>query len=83
MTYLKIVNSAAKWAPNDLTDLFYMVQACGYADAAVGEEGFVALVQEAQKRLGRTVNAYTTLRGLRESGVLRAASPRLPIPPSN
>lgn len=82
VTYLKVVNSAAKWAPNDLTDLFYMVEACGYADAAVGEKGFVTLVQQAQKRLGRTVNAHKTLHGLRESGVLRDAHPRRPIPPS-
>lgn len=82
VTYLKIVNSRANWAPNDLTDLFCLVQACGYADAAVGEKGFVTLVQQAQRRLGRTVNAHKTLHALQESGVLRDARPRWPTPPS-
>ena len=81
VTYLKIVNSAAKWESNDLTDIFYLVQACGYADAAVGERGFVTLVQQAQRRLRRPVNAYKSLAALRESGVLRGAGPRPPVAP--
>ncbi|ASR56462.1 hypothetical protein CBP52_16680 [Cellulomonas sp. PSBB021] len=81
VTYLKIVNSAAKWESNDLTDIFYLVQACGYADAVVGERGFVTLVQQAQRRLRRPVNAYKTLGALRASEVLRDARPRPPAPP--
>lgn len=79
VTYLKISNSTAKWESNDLTDIFYLVQACGYADAAVGERGFVTLIQQAQRRLGRPVNAHKTLRVLRESGMLQDAQPKPPL----
>lgn len=79
VTYLKIANSTAKWESNDLTDIFYLVQASGYADAAVGERGFVTLIQQAQRRLGRPVNAHKTLRALRESDMLQGAQPKPPV----
>jgi hypothetical protein len=79
VTYLKIINSTARWEGNDLTDIFYLVQACGYADAAVGEKGFVTLIQQAQRRLGRPVNAHKTLRALRGSGVLQDVTPKPPV----
>lgn len=78
VTHLKITNSTAKWESNDLTDIFYLVQACGYADAAVGERGFVTLIQQAQRRLERPSNAHKTLQALRESGVLQGAQPKPP-----
>lgn len=80
VTYLKVTNSTAKWESNDLTDIFYLVQACGYADATVGEKGFVTLVQQAESRLGRRVNAHKTLRALRGSGVLPDARSNPPTP---
>ncbi|HZL07211.1 MAG TPA: hypothetical protein VFE45_17625, partial [Coriobacteriia bacterium] len=57
------------------------VQACGYAHAAVGERGFVALIQQAQRRLGRPVSAHRSLRALRESGVLGDVQPHPPAAP--
>lgn len=79
VTYLKILNSTAKWESNDLTDIFYLVQASGYAAATVGERGFVTLIQQAQRRLGRPVNAHKTFRALRESGLLQDAPPKPPL----
>lgn len=76
VTHLKVANSTARWEPNDLTDIFYLVQAAGYADAVVGERGFITLIQQAQRRLGRTPTAHKTLQALRQSGVLdHAAQP--------
>lgn len=62
---LKIRNSGAKWTSNDLVDIFYLVQAAGYADAVVGEKGFVTLICDAQRRLSRPQTAYRTLAALR------------------
>jgi hypothetical protein len=62
---LKIRNSGAKWTSNDLTDIFYLVQAAGYADAVVGEKGFVTLIRDAQRRLQRPQTAHRTLTALR------------------
>ena len=73
VTYLKVVNSTAKWEPNDLHDIFYLVHAAGYADAVVGERGFITLIEQAQRRLGRPVTAYKTLHLLRASGLLDGA----------
>ncbi len=70
VTYLKVVNSTARWEPNDLHDIFYLVHAAGYADAVVGERGFITLIEQAQRRLGRPVTAYKTLHLLRASGLL-------------
>lgn len=75
VTALKIGNSTAKWEPNDLHDIFYLVHAAGYADAVVGERGFITLIQQAQRRLGRPVTAHKTMRSLRESGLLDDAKP--------
>ena len=79
--FVSVGPSRGSFQSNDLTDIFYLVQACGYADAAVGERGFVTLVQQAQRRLGRPVTAHKTLRALRDSGVLSEAQPRPPVPP--
>lgn len=62
---LKIRNSGAKWTSNDLVDIFYLVQAAGYADAVVGEKGFVTLIRDAQRRLSRPQTAHRTLAALR------------------
>ena len=78
VTYLKIVNSQAKWKPNDLTDIFYMVQASGYADAVVGERGFSTLARSAQQRLGRTENSFSSLTDLRRSKLFDEAPGRPP-----
>jgi hypothetical protein len=78
--YLKIVNSTARWEPNDLADIFYLVQAAGYADAVVGERSFIDLTQQAQRRLGRPATAHKTLAALHESGVLDQARPAPPSP---
>ncbi|EPR77452.1 hypothetical protein ADILRU_0151 [Leifsonia rubra CMS 76R] len=72
VTYLKISDSQAKWKPNDLTDIFYMVQASGYADAVVGEGEFSTLTRNAQKRLQRPVNSFSSLAALRQSALLGA-----------
>lgn len=74
VTLLKILNSGAKWEPNDLVDIFYLVQAAGYADAVVGERGFVALIRQAQQRLWRPVTAHKTLAALHESGAIAVPS---------
>lgn len=68
--FLKVRNSTAAWKANDLTDIFYLVQAAGYADAVVGERSFVALLEQAQRRLQRPPNAYRTIAELRASGLL-------------
>lgn len=62
---LKIRNSGAKWTSNDLVDIFYLVQAAGYADAVVGEKAFVTLIRDAQRRLSRPQTAHRTLAALR------------------
>ncbi|TFB71527.1 hypothetical protein E3O06_11825 [Cryobacterium glaciale] len=78
VTYLKISNSQAKWKPNDLTDIFYMVQASGYADAVVGERGFSTLARSAQQRLGRPENSFFSLTDLRRNNVFDDAPGRPP-----
>ena len=77
VTYMKVATGTAKWEPNDLADIFYLVQAAGYADAVVGERGFITLIQQAQRRLGRTPTAHKTLESLRQSGSLDQAARRL------
>jgi hypothetical protein len=67
---LKLSNNTATWRPNDLTDLFYLVQAAGYADAVVGEKGFTELIRQGQRRLGRPTNAYRSIVELCESGFI-------------
>lgn len=75
---LKIFNAQAKWKQNDMVDTFYMVQAAGYADAVVGERGFSSLTRNAQKRLNRTENCFSSLKSLRQSGLLDGLSSRPP-----
>lgn len=48
--------------PNDLTDMFYLSCAAGYADIVVCERYAAAALSRGQRRLGRTPNAFCTLR---------------------
>lgn len=66
--YLKLGDKRSKWPTNDLTDIFYLIQASGYADAVVGERHFTSLAEQAQRKLNRDVNVYRSIQALRESG---------------
>lgn len=74
VTRLKLT-SGARWHMNDLADIFYYVQAAGYAHAVVGERSFTAHIRNAQKRLNRPQTAFRSFRDLLESDLLEREGP--------
>lgn len=58
----KHLNKGSRWVPNDLTDMIYLSCAAGYADIVVCERFTAAALSRGQRRLGRTPNAFRTLR---------------------
>ena len=52
---------SGRWEGNDLTDLFYLCTAAGYADHVVGERRTVGLLQQSVRRLGARVKLHRTL----------------------
>lgn len=58
----KHLNKGSRWIPNDLIDMFYLSCAAGYADIVVCERFAAAALDRGQRRLGRTPNAFRTLR---------------------
>ncbi len=60
----KLINRDTRWKATDLTDLFYLTCAAGYADHVIGERSATGYIRRAQERLGRTVNVHRNLRSL-------------------
>jgi hypothetical protein len=62
--YDKTVNSASKWEDNDLTDLFYLSCAAGYADHVVCEREAASVLRQGSRRLKRNVAIHRSLQEL-------------------
>ena len=60
----KHLDSATTWESNDLTDMMYLCCAAGYADHVVGERATIAHIEQAARRLGRTVSVHRRIRDL-------------------
>lgn len=52
---------SGRWEGNDLTDLFYLCTAAGYADHVVGERRTIGLLQQSVRRLQAPVRLHRTL----------------------
>lgn len=55
---------SGRWEGNDLTDLFYLCTAAGYADHVVGERRTIGLLQQSVRRLRTPVTLHRTLTSL-------------------
>jgi len=52
---------SGRWEGNDLTDLFYLCTAAGYADHVVGERRTIGLLQQSVRRLRSPVKLHKSL----------------------
>ncbi|QWS33042.1 hypothetical protein [Curtobacterium aetherium] len=52
---------SGRWEGNDLTDLFYLCTAAGYADHVVGERRTIGLLEQSVRRLHAPVKLHRTL----------------------
>jgi hypothetical protein len=52
---------SGRWEGNDLTDLFYLCTAAGYADHVVGERRTIGLLEQSVRRLHAAVKLHRTL----------------------
>jgi len=52
---------SGRWEGNDLTDVFYLCTAAGYADHVVGERRTIGLLQQSVRRLGAPVHLHRRL----------------------
>lgn len=52
---------SGRWEGNDLTDLFYLCTAAGYADHVVGERRTIGLLQQSVRRLHAPVRLHRSL----------------------
>jgi hypothetical protein len=60
-TMIDMLLGAGRWEGNDLTDLFYLCAAAGYADHVVGERRTIGLLQQCVERLRAPVKLHRTL----------------------
>ncbi len=57
----KHLNPTTKWVVNDLTDMMYLTCAAGYADYVLAERSLASYLNQAAKRLGRSIRVYSRI----------------------
>jgi hypothetical protein len=60
-TMIDKILGSGRWEGNDLTDLFYLCTAAGYADHVVGERRTIGLLQQSVRRLRAPAELHRTL----------------------